>query len=67
MEKSATGLAGLPDSVWRHNQNLLAEGLRNILAEQQKCRELGLFYAWIALDSMVAGRIASMGGMAGEW
>ena len=50
----------------RHKQ-ILGDGLHTMIDERNACRKQGFSYAYVGLESFIANRISSLGGMAGEW
>lgn len=55
------------DPVLRTSALLLGDGMREIFAEREACREAGLYYGVVTVGTYAAERIACLGGMAGEW
>ena len=49
------------------NQQIFALGLHSMLREYVICWDAGLVRASIALEPVIAHRLDSLGGMAGEW
>lgn len=49
------------------NQQIFALGLRSMIREYVICWDMGLVRASIALEPVIANRLHSLGGMAGEW